>query len=83
MRRRAAIATLARGAFALAFLALGGRALAQEIRARQNIEYRIIPTPQPVESGANIEVIDFFWYGCPFCNELQPALVRLDQEQAG
>ena len=21
-----------------------------------------------------IEVIDFFWYGCPHCNELQPAL---------
>jgi protein dithiol oxidoreductase (disulfide-forming) len=46
---------------------------AQEVRARQNIEYRLI-SPQPVEKGESIEVIDFFWYGCPYCNELRPAL---------
>ena len=73
MKRRAAIALLARGGLALASLALAGRASAQEVRARQNIEYRLIPV-QPVETGGNIEVIDFFWYGCPYCNELQPAL---------
>jgi len=48
-------------------------AAAQDIRARQNIEYRLI-APQAVETGDSIEVIDFFWYGCPYCNELQPAL---------
>ena len=67
MRRRAALAGLA----ALA-IAAAGRAAAQEVRARQNIEYRLIST-QPVETGERIEVIDFFWYGCPYCNELQPA----------
>ncbi len=47
---------------------------AQElVRARQNIEYRLIG-PQPVETRDRIEVIDFFWYGCPHCNDLQPAL---------
>ena len=56
---------------ALAFLA--GTSHAQGVRARQNIEYRLI-APQPVETGDRIEVIDFFWYGCPYCNELQPAL---------
>jgi len=71
--RRATIALLARGGLALAILALAGGAAAQEIRARQNIEYRLIPA-QPVETGERIEVIDFFWYGCPYCNELQPAL---------
>lgn len=73
MKRRAAIALLARGGLALTSFALAGRASSQEIRSRQNIEYRLIPA-QPVETGANIEVIDFFWYGCPYCNELQPAL---------
>ena len=73
MKRRAAIALLARGGLALTSFALAGRASSQEIRARQNIEYRLIPA-QPVETGANIEVVDFFWYGCPYCNELQPAL---------
>lgn len=42
-------------------------------RARQNLEYRLIG-PLPAETGDSIEVIDFFWYGCPFCNSLQPAL---------
>src|SRR5262245_20799588 len=73
MKRRAAIAILARGGLALASFGLAVRAASQEIRARQNIEYRMIPA-QPIETGAAIEVIDFFWYGCPYCNELQPAL---------
>lgn len=62
------------GALALLILAcLAGPVQAQEVRARQNIDYRLI-NPQPVETGESIEVIDFFWYGCPYCNELQPAL---------
>ena len=73
MKRRAAISILARGGLALASLGLAGRAASQEIRARQNIEYRMIPV-QPVETGASIEVIDFFWYGCPACNAFQPEL---------
>lgn len=61
---------------ALALLALAcvaGATQAQDIRARQNLEYRLIAA-QPVETGDRIEVIEFFWYGCPYCNELQPAL---------
>ena len=57
----------------LALACLAGAASAQEVRARQNLEYRLI-APQPVETGERIEIIDFFWYGCPYCNELQPAL---------
>jgi len=63
-----------RAALALLTLAcLAGGAHAQDIRARQNLEYRLIAA-QPVETGERIEVIDFFWYGCPYCNDLQPAL---------
>jgi len=69
VKRRAALAGLA--LFALGTAARTG---AQEVRARQNIEYRLISSLQPVETGASIEVIDFFWYGCPYCNELQPSL---------
>ena len=68
------IGIIVRGALALLALAcLAAPSHAQGIRARQNIEYRLI-APQPVETGDKIEVIDFFWYGCPYCNELQPAL---------
>ena len=31
---------------------------------------------QPVANPAKIEVIDFFFYACPYCNELRPALER-------
>jgi thiol:disulfide interchange protein DsbA len=37
--------------------------------------YRLIPQ-QPVADPERIEVIDFFFYGCPFCNELRPMLER-------
>ena len=68
------IGTVVRGGLALLALAcLAVPSHAQGIRARQNIDYRLI-APQPVETGDRIEVIDFFWYGCPYCNELQPAL---------
>ncbi len=42
---------------------------------RADIDYRVIK-PQPVAVADRIEVIDFFWYGCPHCNNLQPALER-------
>ena len=38
-------------------------------------DYRVIPQ-QPVANPARIEVIDFFFYGCPHCNELRPRLER-------
>lgn len=68
MRLRRDIARLAWYGFALMSLALP--AGAQPVRPS---EYRLIPQ-QPVATGERIEVIDFFWYGCPYCNELQPAL---------
>ena len=40
---------------------------------RVNYEYRLIPQ-QPVAIGKRIEVVEFFWYGCPYCYGLQPAL---------
>jgi len=43
------------------------------IAAQPGSAYRLIP-PQPVQTGDRIEVIEFFWYGCPYCYELQPAL---------
>lgn len=58
----------------LALACFAAPAHAQETRhARLNIEYRLIE-PQPVATGDKIEVIDFFWYGCPHCYNLQPAL---------
>jgi thiol:disulfide interchange protein DsbA len=52
-------------AASLAFAAAG--ALAQP--------FSPISPPQPTESG-KIEVIEFFWYGCPHCYSLEPSVVN-------
>lgn len=31
-------------------------------------QYREVKPIQPTENPARIEVVDFFWYGCPACN---------------
>lgn len=35
-------------------------------------DYTVLPHPRPTESGKNIEVLEFFWYGCPHCYDLHP-----------
>lgn len=62
------IAALASG---LALLLLSTHAAAQAVAGR---DYRVLATPQPVSTGARIEVLEFFWYGCPHCNNLQGPL---------
>jgi thiol:disulfide interchange protein DsbA len=37
-------------------------------------EFTRLKSPQPVETGKKIEVIEFFSYGCPHCNDLEPFL---------
>lgn len=73
MRARSALLTIALGSCFAALLAFAVPASAQSPRLRVDLEYRVIP-PQPVETGDKIEVIDFFWYGCPYCYRLQPSL---------
>ena len=57
----------------LAFLLLSPAAAQERVPARPDREYRLIE-PRPVAGGERIEVIEFFWYGCPYCHELQPLL---------
>lgn len=60
-------------AAAAATLAYAWPAGAQQPRARPNLEYFEI-SPQPVPQGARIDVVEFFWYGCPYCYQLEPFL---------
>ena len=53
-----------------AFLALPGSALAQGKYA-----YTELKPLQPTEAAAGkVEVVEFFWYGCPHCYTLEPLL---------
>lgn len=38
--------------------------------------YMVLPFPAPVETGGKVEVREFFWYGCPHCYVLEPALAN-------
>ena len=39
----------------------------------EGVDYSVIPQ-QPVAPGRRIQVVEFFYYGCRWCNELQPYL---------
>lgn len=58
----------------LASLALAPRAALAEA-PREGQDYRLVKPAQPTAVPAGkIEVIEFFWYGCPFCNSIEPLL---------
>ncbi len=57
---------------ALAVFAFASLAAQAQLTAGK--EYQAITPPQPTAPGKSIEVIEFFWYGCPHCADLQPAL---------
>ena len=56
---------------ALAPLAFVGSASADVVEGKQFVRLKVA---QPVETGSKIEVIEFFSYGCPHCNDLEPFL---------
>jgi protein dithiol oxidoreductase (disulfide-forming) len=41
---------------------------------REGDEYQRLDRPQPTNAPGKIEVLDFFWYGCPHCYHLLPAI---------
>src|SRR6267378_4593357 len=59
--------------FASAFALLAGTASSQIQLGR---EFQRIEPQRPVAEGGRIEVIEFFYYGCPVCYETQPFLSR-------
>lgn len=47
-------------------------------------DYVVLDPPRPAAPGAAIEVIEFFYYGCPVCYESQPYIARwLERAGAG
>ena len=74
MSSRSAASRVVSAVLAVALLAFTQVALAaQAPLPREKVDYLLID-PQPVATGNRIEVVDFFWYGCPHCYNLQPSL---------
>ncbi len=59
-------------------VAVGGLALALPAARAQapqaGRDYRPVNPPQQTESAGKLEVLEFFWYGCPHCNSFEPVL---------
>ena len=63
-------------ALALLLLALAALGTQAQSVAQLNRDYIRLDPPRAVASGDKIEVIEFFYYGCPVCYELEPTLAR-------
>jgi len=55
----------------LAWFAMSASSAAELVEGK---DYVRLKNAQPVETGKKIEVIEFFSYGCPHCNDLEPIL---------
>ncbi|MGP1677292.1 MAG: thiol:disulfide interchange protein DsbA/DsbL [Burkholderiales bacterium] len=62
---------LKRLAVAIMVFFAAGLAQAQPVAG---VEYRQLATAQPTDVPGKIEVIEFFWYGCPHCYNFEPVL---------
>lgn len=72
MNRREFSTALASGTLGAA--AMMNSAHAQGAVPVEGKDYLRLSPPVPVPANGKIEVIDFFWYGCPHCNAFGPTL---------
>jgi len=60
------------------FFLLFSFGLIHSLTARADIvegkDYTVLASPQSTQDSDKIEVLEFFWYGCPHCNSLHPHL---------
>ncbi|MEW5756753.1 MAG: thiol:disulfide interchange protein DsbA/DsbL [Pseudomonadota bacterium] len=42
----------------------------------EGVDYEVLSNPVPTNTGNKIEVLEFFWYGCPHCYNFEPVLKR-------
>jgi thiol:disulfide interchange protein DsbA len=50
-------------------------AAAQPAPPRPGSDYRVLASPQPAPAD-HVEVLEFFYYGCTFCAQLEPLLAE-------
>ena len=63
-------------------LSLSLPALADQEHFFQGIQYEAVTPAQSTSvKPGQIEVIEFYWYGCPTCNALEPYVVDWEKQQ--
>jgi len=68
MKRRAFSAATLAGCLGAAAAVIATRARAQGGQPVEGTHYVRLTPPVPTGSPGKIEVLEFFWYGCPHCN---------------
>lgn len=61
---------------AVAAVTISSVALSPALAAapQEGKHYSRLQMPQPTEAPGKVEVIEFFWYGCPHCFDFEPLL---------
>jgi len=50
--------------------------IAQARRPSAGVDFTELAQRQPVDTQGKVEVLEFFWYGCPHCYTLEPLLEK-------
>jgi thiol:disulfide interchange protein DsbA len=79
IKRREFSANLMAAGLTLGLASTGVRAQGAPVEGQQYVR---LSQPQPVLVPGKIEVIEFFWYGCPHCYAFEPQLEALGQVDA-
>ena len=61
---------------------LASTTVSQAAGYTEGVEYKALP-PQPTDSGDKIEVLEFFWYGCPHCYTFEPYIKAWKKAKPG
>jgi thiol:disulfide interchange protein DsbA len=56
-------------------------ASASPANPQNGVDYRTLDKAQQTDSGKKVEVTEFFWYSCPHCYALEPALADWVKKQ--
>jgi protein dithiol oxidoreductase (disulfide-forming) len=72
---------VSRRAFTATALALGAASAWAQGGPQEGRDYTRVSPPQPGAKAGSIEVIEFFWYGCPHCAAFEPTLAAWQQRQ--
>jgi thiol:disulfide interchange protein DsbA len=59
---------------ALGIAALGAPLALRGQPAKPSTDYTVLKPELPVDTQGKIEVLEFFWYGCPHCYGLEPLI---------
>ena len=59
---------------ALGLAALGAPLALRAQQLRPGVDYVVLKSELPVDTQGKIEVLEFFWYGCPHCYALEQLL---------